>query len=338
MRRQMVVRIKPGAGAALVHRAQRLAEAWGDAVIEDGRRLPSGVAPTYYIDGLTLAVREQMLGGGRAFALDTGDEAASLFSLLNPGDPTIPARRLAERALRARAAAIVHRGPLHAFGLAPRIREDPRSIYLPDFPLLRLPASAANRAPNGSPISLGFLGSTIARPRIRPAGWQLVDWSAATGGRVHLLVSGDGAGWLRAYAEARGVADHVRFSDDFAEAEAFLAPADGFYLPQSANRIGQARTTGKLAEYLRSPRPVFTNAVGAALIALPPSMHLPPAPLDSAGQVAGLVEVSRRWEAFSVDEWARELGLMNHAVIDPGLRLDAWRDRLTRLFWPAASD
>ena len=315
-----------------MRRAERLAEAWGEtAAVDDSIDIRRDDTPRYYVDGLGTAARESLLTG-RRFALDIGDDFADLRVAVGGRLARWPVDAALERVLRRSARVVVHRGVLHAYGLAPKIRESARCVYLPDFRTLEPDLSGVGGGWTGS-FELGFVGSSTLRARgALPAGWQLVEWSRQTGLRSRLLVAGSGVAWLRQRSRELGVERQVLISDRFENAREFFAGVGGFYLPQSINRVAHARTTGKLADYVAADVPVFANPVGSALAVLPISMQLDNAALNVHEQVDALAGATASWIAMTPDARRIEMERLHRAaiVIDPEPRLERWRSAVAR--------
>jgi glycosyltransferase involved in cell wall biosynthesis len=125
---------------------------------------------------------------------------------------------------------------------------------------------------------VGVLGSALWNPRLRWCYGRDVVEAVATAQRPDVvglvLVRGDGVPNLRALARERGVADRVHFGDPGSPAESWhrLAAIDVALSTQTNDAVGQARTTGKLVQYMAAGRYVLASRVGAAATLLPAPM------------------------------------------------------------------
>lgn len=328
----LTIRVSPDAGASHRSRAAMLADAWGNASIFDRVGVLDSDGPVYYIDCLTEAARDNLRFRSRVFALDTGDEASSLYESVHGLGPKSLARRLVETILRKRARAIVHRGALHGYQFSPRVREAARTIYLPDLAVLNLDTGGWARPRTSAEFVLGFIGSSQASRTTPPSGWHIIEWLQRNDSQARLLVAGSGVEVLKQRAVELGVMDRVRFSSDFERAAEFVRPVSAYYLPQTSNRIAQARTTGKLVEYLHTGRLIFTAAVGTAGATLPSTMLMRPAVLAGTDQVDELQRLAEQWIEPDSDWVAASNEIRQVAqMVDPIPRLEYWKASLRQL-------
>jgi glycosyltransferase involved in cell wall biosynthesis len=127
---------------------------------------------------------------------------------------------------------------------------------------------------------IGVLGSLVRSEKLNLCyGWDALEALPRLRDLpVKLLLVGDGNGqaWLRARAEALGVADRVVFAGrvPYADVPAYLRVFDVALSTQTNNRPGQVRTTGKLPEYMAAGRFILASRVGEAARLLPESMLL----------------------------------------------------------------
>ncbi|MBI2911067.1 MAG: glycosyltransferase [Chloroflexi bacterium] len=208
------------------------------------------------------------------YVLDTGD---LVYQLLHSRGGVPQPLLLAYRALEAltvrRARAVVVRGSRHRDLLLAQGLN--RVTLLPDgvdtehsHPVavgeLRASLGLAGR------FTVGILGSLVWSPRHRFCyGWDLVEALAHLRDLpVHGLIVGDGDGTARLESRAREllVADRLRFFGHVPHADLprYLCLMDVCLSTQSNDPVGQARTTGKLPEYLACGRYVVATDVGEA--------------------------------------------------------------------------
>ena len=208
------------------------------------------------------------------YVLDTGDLVYQLLrSRGGVSEPLLLAYRLLEELTVRGARAVVVRGSLHRDLLLAQGLE--RVALLSDgvdTEQSRPVAAEELRASLGlaDRFTVGLLGSLVWSPRHRFCyGWDLVESLAHLRDLpVHGLVIGDGDGMARLQrrAEELAVADRLLFFGHVAYADVprYLSLMDVCLSTQSNDLVGQARTTGKLPEYLACRRYVIATDVGEA--------------------------------------------------------------------------
>ena len=124
-------------------------------------------------------------------------------------------------------------------------------------------------------LTVGVLGSANWHPRLE---WcygcdviEVVSRVSRSDVVGILLVKGNGLPHLRALAVARGVMDRLIFEEpaDGQDVYEQLYGLDVGLSTQTNDRVGQARTTGKLVQYLAADVYVLASRVGDAALLLP---------------------------------------------------------------------
>src|SRR5436309_7728607 len=286
---------------ALAERAAWIAEADGSGTIvhRDGRRLHTIVKfalavlrrramRVYLVDcavATVLAGLAARLTCRARVVLDTGDATAALVRSSGSGGRLgVLLGTLIERLAYRLATTIVVR----SHGLATRVREmsgrdsvvipdgfDPKFAGVRDGEYLRRRWGIA-----GESITIGVLGTARWNARLQWCYGRDVIEALARARRPDvvgvLLVVGDGVSHLRALALRRGVSDRVRFIEPAYGAQAWdqLAALDVALSTQTNDAVGQARTTGKLVQYMAAGKYVLASRVGTAAEVLPAEMLL----------------------------------------------------------------
>ncbi len=208
------------------------------------------------------------------YVLDTGDLVYQLLrSRGGVSEPLLLAYRLLETLTLRLAQAVVVRGSRHRDLLLAQGLD--RVTLLPDgvdTEQSRAVAVEELRASLGlaDRFTVGLLGSLVWSPRHGFCyGWDLVEALAHLRDLpVHGLVIGDGDGMARLQrrAEELAVADRLLFLGrlPYADLPRHLSLMDVCLSTQSNDPVGQARTTGKLPEYLACGRYVIATDVGEA--------------------------------------------------------------------------
>lgn len=222
---------------------------------------------------------------GVPFILDTGD--AVLDMARSAGTAPwwrLPALWAGERLAQSRAAHIVVRGTRHKEHLEQNGHREVTVIrdgYVDrgDISTASVEALRSKLGLEGSFV-VGLIGSLVFSQKLKICyGWDLVE--ALTELRdlpVKGLIIGDGPGrpWLEAKAVAEGVRNQLIFTGrvDYPEVPLHLHLMDVALSTQTNNLAGQARTTGKLPEYMAAGRFILASRVGEAALVLPDGMLL----------------------------------------------------------------
>jgi glycosyltransferase involved in cell wall biosynthesis len=223
--------------------------------------------------------------GRRTFVLDTGDLAGELAH--STRRVVWPARKAIElteaMALRA-AAAVVVRSTRHKEFLDGTVR---RPVYVirdgVDCAVSRRIDVTDLKRELGLDgfLCIGVMGSLNWNRRWSMCyGWDLVEALAllepSLPVRGLVVGNGDGLPRLRERTRELGIEDRVRFAGKvpFADVPRYVNVMDVALSTQTNDRVGQARTTGKLAEYMACGRYVLASDVGEAKFLLPPEMRL----------------------------------------------------------------
>jgi glycosyltransferase involved in cell wall biosynthesis len=296
-----MVLVNAPSGTATAERAAWVAEAAGGATVvhRHGGRLGAAAAfatgvllrrpaRLYLVDcavPTVLAALVARLTSRATVVLDTGDATAALVRSSGQGGVAgawlgVIVERLGYRL----ATTIVVRSR----GLAARVRAmagrdsvvipdgfDPKLAGIRDAGHLRRRWGIGDET-----IAIGVLGTARWNARLQWCYGRDVIEALARSTRPDvvgvLLVAGDGVPHLRSLAARRGVADRVLFVEPGRGAEAWdqLAALDVALSTQTNDAVGQARTTGKLAQYLAAGKYVLASRVGTAADVLPPEMLL----------------------------------------------------------------
>lgn len=214
------------------------------------------------------------------FVVDTGDAITALARQSGRRQPALAATALVENLGLRRAAGIVVRGTFHRALLRQRGLD---ATVVPDgvdTALFKPGDRDAARAGLGWPpgFVVTIIGSSIWNPRLRMTyGWDLVEALALTRGssiRGVLVGDGDGIDHLRARARELGVADRMTFAgrQPLTALPPIINASDVCLSTQSADTVGEVRTTGKLPLYMASGAYVLATAVGEAKRVLPDEM------------------------------------------------------------------
>jgi glycosyltransferase involved in cell wall biosynthesis len=236
---------------------------------------------------------------GTPFVLDTGDLAGELaHSTRRLPWPARQAIALTEAVALRAAAAVVVRGTRHREFLTDAGRG---SVYL----IRDGVDSAASRPLDVSVLRrelglegfrcIGVMGSLNWNRRWSMCyGWDLVEALALVDPSLPVrgLVVGDGDGLSRLRERARELrlGERIKFVGRIPPADVprYVNLMDVALSTQTNDRVGQARTTGKLAEYMACGRYVLASDVGEARLLLPREMRLPYQGVKDTGYPARL--------------------------------------------------
>jgi glycosyltransferase involved in cell wall biosynthesis len=284
-----------------------------------GRRRPAVVyAVDCAVATVLAAVTARALFGARV-VLDTGDATGALVQSSGQGGAvgTLVARVLERVAYRAASVIVVR-----SHGLARHVRRvsGRTSVVVPDgfdpgFAGVRDGAHLRRRwGLADDALAVAVLGSARWNARRQ---WcygrdviEVVSRCQRDDVVGVLLVSGDGVPRLRDLARRLDVMDRVMFIEPSHGAEGWdqLAAIDVALSTQTNDAVGQARTTGKLVQYMAAGKFVIASRVGTAADVLPAEM---------------LVDYHGAWDA---EYFARVAGVVDAlpgraAVRDIGARL-----------------
>jgi GT2 family glycosyltransferase/glycosyltransferase involved in cell wall biosynthesis len=212
---------------------------------------------------------------GRRVVLDTGDLAYELArSVGGRGRLGLMIVAVGERTALRCAHHVVVRGRRHAEHLRGKA-----TTFIPDV----APASDSALSPESVRAQLGLsdafviglVGTLNYSERLDVSyGWDLVEALVRCPPDVQALVIGDGDGlpWLERRARELGVHDRCRFTGRIAAGNIapYVEAMDAAISTQSADAVGEVRTTGKLPLYLSAGCPVIASDVGEARILLGP--------------------------------------------------------------------
>ena len=297
----VLVMVNGPPGSATAERAAWVAQAAGDAVVlhRGGGRLRAVTAfalsvlrrrPTcvYLVDcavPTVLAGLTARLTSRATVVLDTGDATAALVRSSGRGGAVGALVGMVIERLGYRLATTI---VVRSRGLAERVRAmsgrdsvvipdgfDPKFAGVRDGDHLRRRWGIASET-----IVIGVLGTAHWNARRQWCYGRDVIEAVARSTRRDiigvLLVAGDGVPRLRDLAARRGVGDRVLFIDPRYGAEAWdqLAALDVALSTQTNDAVGQARTTGKLVQYMAAGKYVLASRVGTAAEVLPTEMLL----------------------------------------------------------------
>ena len=297
----VLVMVNGPPGSATAERAAWVADAAGDGTVlyRGGGRLRAVAAfalsvlrrrPTcvYLVDcGLptVLAGLIARLTSRATVVLDTGDATAALIRSSARGGVVGAVMAMVIERLGYRLATTI---VVRSRGLAARVRAmsgrdsvvipdgfDPKFAGVRDGGHLRRRWGIANET-----TAIGVLGTAHWNARRQWCYGRDVIEAVARSTRRDiigvLLVAGDGVPRLRDLAARRGVGGRVLFVDPRYGGEAWdqLAALDVAISTQTNDAVGQARTTGKLVQYIAAGKYVLASRVGTAADVLPPSMLL----------------------------------------------------------------
>jgi glycosyltransferase involved in cell wall biosynthesis len=220
---------------------------------------------------------------GTPFVADTGDAITALARQSGRPLPALAATAAVEQIGLRAAAHVIVRGTSHQALLAAR---GIHATLVPDGvdTALFAPgdrAAARGRLGWGREFVVAVIGSSIWNERAGMAyGWDLVELLGILRDLpIRGVLVGDGSGLerLRARASALGVLDRLSFigRQPLASLPDLIVASDVCLSTQSADTVGEVRTTGKLPLYMACGAYVLASAVGEARRVLPAEMLVP---------------------------------------------------------------
>jgi hypothetical protein len=162
--------------------------------------------------------------------------------------------------------------------------------------------------PPASREHIGFIGSSNVSKRALPAGWEVPRLLEAlpSSYRATVIATGDGLESIAAAANTRGVHSRLRLLPGCPPGELPTAFEEvGIAISsQTFNLAGEARTTGKLPDYLAMGKVVVSSRVGTAGAILPPKCTVVSEDLFSDDYVRKAARAIDRLASLPADEWS----------------------------------